>query len=35
MSEKNKKYAFSLTERNKMKVSKKGEIDFDKLVKIT
>jgi len=32
MTEKARKYAFSLTERHRMKISKTGEPDFDNMV---
>lgn len=32
MTNKSNKYAFSLTERNRLKISKNGEPDFDNMV---
>ena len=32
MSEKNKQYAFSLSEKHRLKISKTGEPDFDNMV---
>lgn len=34
MTEKSHKYAFSLSERNRLKISRTGEPDFDNMVKI-
>lgn len=34
MSEKTKKYAFSLAEKHRLKISKTGEPDFDNMVNI-
>jgi len=33
MTEKTQKYAFSLTEKHRLKISKTGEPDFDNMVK--
>jgi hypothetical protein len=32
MTSKGNKYAFSITERNRLKISKNGEPDFDNMV---